>query len=56
MYSKNIQNLLALLIDKNGQFVLDMNDEIVRGTVITQNGEVIHEGTRARLQPAAASA
>ena len=23
MYSKNIQNLLALMIDKDGQFVLD---------------------------------
>ena len=56
MYSKNIQNLLALLIDKNGQFVLDMNDEIVRGTVITQNGEIMHEGTKARLQPAPATA
>src|SRR5262249_41542078 len=33
MYSKNIQNLLALLITKDGRFVLDTNDEIVRGTV-----------------------
>jgi NAD(P) transhydrogenase subunit alpha len=53
MYSKNVQNLLALLIDANGQFVLDLNDEIVRGTVITNEGELLHEGTKARMQPAA---
>jgi NAD(P) transhydrogenase subunit alpha len=56
MYAKNIQNLLALLIGKDGSLSLDMNDEIVRGTIITQNGEVLHEGTKARLQPAAATA
>lgn len=53
MYAKNIQNLLALLIDKDGSLSFDMNDEIVRGTIITQNGEVLHEGTKARLQPSA---
>jgi NAD(P) transhydrogenase subunit alpha len=56
MYSKNIQNLLALLIGKDGRLTLDMNDEIVRGTVITKDGEILHEGTKARLQPAAATA
>jgi len=55
MYSKNIQNLLALLIDKEGRLTLDMSDEIVRGTVITRDGELLHEGTKARMQPAAAS-
>ena len=56
MYSKNLQNLLALLIDKEGKFILDMSDEIVRGTVITNNGELLHEGTKARMQPAATPA
>jgi NAD(P) transhydrogenase subunit alpha len=56
MYSKNIQNLLALLIDKEGQLVLDMNDEIVRGTIVTKDGEILHEGTKARMQPATATA
>jgi len=55
MYSKNILNLLALLIDKEGRLTLDMSDEIVRGTVITRDGELLHEGTKARMQPAAAS-
>ena len=55
MYSKNIENLLALLITKEGQLNLNFEDEIVRGTVITLDGEVVHEATRARLQPATAS-
>ncbi len=60
MYSKNIQNLLALLISKDGQLMLDSDDEIVRGTVITRGGQVLHEGTKAKLgivdQPWAAPA
>ena len=57
MYSKNIQNLLALLIDKQGAVSLDFNDEIVAGSVITHGGEVRHAATRKAMglgeQPAA---
>jgi NAD(P) transhydrogenase subunit alpha len=49
MYAKNIQNLLEVLLNKSGALVLDMNDDIVAGTVITKDGEVLHEGTRARM-------
>lgn len=52
MYSKNVQNLLALLIDREGQLNLDMSDEIIAGTIITRDGEVIHEGTKQRMNPA----
>jgi NAD(P) transhydrogenase subunit alpha len=53
MYSKNIENLLALFITKEGQLNLDFGDEVVKGTVITKDGEVVHEATKARLAPAA---
>jgi NAD(P) transhydrogenase subunit alpha len=56
MYSKNLQNLLALMIDKDGQFHLDMNDDIIANTVITMSGNVIHEGTKQRLAPASTPA
>lgn len=56
MYAKNIQNLLGVLLDKDGALNLNMEDEIVAGTVITRDGEIVHEGTKARIQPAAASA
>jgi H+-translocating NAD(P) transhydrogenase subunit alpha len=48
MYAKNIQNLLDLLI-KGGAFAPDYEDEIVKGTVITRNGEIVHEMTKQRL-------
>ena len=51
MYAKNIQNLLDLLI-KGERYDPDFEDEIVKGTVITRNGEVVHEMTRQRLAEA----
>jgi H+-translocating NAD(P) transhydrogenase subunit alpha len=49
MYAKNIQNLLAVLLDKSGALALNMEDEIVAGTIITRGGEVVHAGTRTRM-------
>jgi hypothetical protein len=48
MYAKNIQNLLELLI-KNGKLDPDFEDEIVKGTVITRGGDVVHEMTKQRI-------
>jgi hypothetical protein len=49
MYAKNLQNLLALMLTKDGRFQPDWDDDIVAATVITRDGEVVHEGTRKRL-------
>jgi NAD(P) transhydrogenase subunit alpha len=51
MYAKNIQNLLDLLI-KGDKFDPDYEDEIVKGTVITRRGDVVHEMTRQRMADA----
>ena len=56
MYSRNIASLLALMIKKDGTFDLNLGDEVVKGTVITHGGEVVHEGTKKAMQPAAAGA
>jgi proton-translocating NAD(P)+ transhydrogenase subunit alpha len=56
MYSRNIASLLALMLKKDGTFDLDMTDEVVKGTVITQGGNVVHEATQKAMQPAAARA
>jgi NAD(P) transhydrogenase subunit alpha len=48
MYSKNVQNLLTPML-KDGRFAPDFNDEIVKGTCITRDGEIVHEATRQRL-------
>jgi NAD(P) transhydrogenase subunit alpha len=44
LYSRNVQTLLDYII-KDGAIVLDMNDEIVRGTTLVNNGEIVHQPT-----------
>ncbi len=45
MYAKNLFNFTQLLIDKNGNYTPDYEDEIVIGALLTKDGEVMHEGT-----------
>jgi proton-translocating NAD(P)+ transhydrogenase subunit alpha len=54
MYSRNIQSLLGLMITKEGKLNLDMNDDVIKGTVITKDGEVVHEATRKLVVPGVA--
>ncbi|MEK7863720.1 MAG: Re/Si-specific NAD(P)(+) transhydrogenase subunit alpha [Chloroflexota bacterium] len=56
MYSRNIASLLALMIKKDGTFDLNLGDEVVKGTVITHGGQVVHEGVQKAMQPAGARA
>ena len=44
LFSKNIMNFVALLV-KDGKIELDMNDEIVRSSLVTRDGALFHEGT-----------
>jgi NAD(P) transhydrogenase subunit alpha len=41
MYSKNITTFLLHLV-KDGAMVVDLDDEITKGTLITRNGAVVH--------------
>lgn len=43
MYGKNILNFLNLIITKEGQLNLNWEDDLVKGSCIAHNGEVIHE-------------
>ena len=45
MYSKNITTFLLHLV-KEGELNLDMEDEITRETLVTSEGEVVHERIR----------
>ena len=51
LYSKNMLNLLTLLL-KDGKFDLNMEDDIVAGTVITHDGNIVHAGVKAAAAPA----
>ncbi|MCX7183733.1 MAG: Re/Si-specific NAD(P)(+) transhydrogenase subunit alpha [Nitrosospira sp.] len=42
LYARNLMNFLNLMLDaKSGEFKLDMEDEIIAGTLACTNGEVI---------------
>jgi H+-translocating NAD(P) transhydrogenase subunit alpha len=49
MYAKNIATLLEH-IAPNGDLQFDMEDEITTGVVLTRDGEVLHEPTRAWMK------
>ena len=42
LYGKNIMNFLQLMIDKEGQLNVNFSDDLVKGTCITHNGEVVN--------------
>ncbi len=48
MYAKNIATFLKYLI-KDGKLALDREDEIVRETLVTRGGEVVHPKVREML-------
>lgn len=50
MYARNLVNLLDLLIKEDpegneGQLEIDREDEVVNGTLLTYQGEVVHKAT-----------
>jgi H+-translocating NAD(P) transhydrogenase subunit alpha len=46
LYAKNVENLLGLLVDEEGNLKLDFDDEIVAGACITHEGEIRNERAR----------
>ena len=42
LYARNLFNFVSLLVDKKtGQLTIDWNDEIVKGALVTKDGEVV---------------
>ena len=48
LYAKNITALLTYMI-KDGQLDLDLEDEIISGSMYTHNGEITHKQTKDTL-------
>jgi NAD(P) transhydrogenase subunit alpha len=48
MYSKNVSNLLLLMV-KEGEVHLNMEDEIIREAMLTRDGEVVNTRVRELL-------
>jgi NAD(P) transhydrogenase subunit alpha len=47
LFAKNLLNLLTLLVGKESkQLAIDYNDEIVKGCLVTDKGEIVHPGLK----------
>jgi NAD(P) transhydrogenase subunit alpha len=55
MYSRNMEKLF-LYITKDGAWKLDFKDEIVAGSVITHDGQIVHARVKDAVQPKAVAA
>jgi len=49
MYGKNVLNFLQLIIDKEGKLNLNFEDDLVEGSCIAHNGEVVNERVKSLL-------
>lgn len=49
MYSKNLTSFLQIIL-KDGALNTDTEDEIIRGTLVTHGGKVVHDVTRLALE------
>lgn len=52
LYSRNITSFLSLLI-KNGELVIDMNDDVVGPSCVTHQGQVVNQRVAASLSATA---
>jgi len=43
LYAKNVENLVRLLVDEEGNLKIDFDDEIIAGACITHEGEIRNE-------------
>jgi len=42
MYSNNLTSFLKLLVNKEGKLTLNLSDDIIQGTLVTHQGQVVH--------------
>ena len=49
MFGKNVINFLKLMISAKGEFNLNWQDDIVKGTCVTHDHEIVHERVKAMI-------
>jgi NAD(P) transhydrogenase subunit alpha len=50
LYARNVQALLELMLGDDGELKLDFADEIIAGSCITRDGEIVNERARALVE------
>ncbi len=53
LYARNLMAFLGLIIDKDKHLAIDMADEIIKATLLTRDGAVVHPQFAAAPAPAA---
>jgi NAD(P) transhydrogenase subunit alpha len=56
MYATNVVNLLKLMVNKEGVLNIDLNDDIIRETLVTHEGKVVNPRVNELLGAGVASA
>ena len=47
LYARNLFNFVSLMVDKKtGALAIDWNDEIVKGALVTKDGEIVHPAVK----------
>jgi NAD(P) transhydrogenase subunit alpha len=52
LYAKNLQNLVELMVDEEGNLKIDTEDEVVAGAMLTKDGEIVNERAKEAAEAA----
>jgi NAD(P) transhydrogenase subunit alpha len=50
LYARNVQALLDLMVDDDGNLALDFDDDVIAGACITRDGQIVHDGAKAAAE------
>jgi NAD(P) transhydrogenase subunit alpha len=50
LFARNVLALLELFVGDDGALTLDFDDEIVSGSCVVRDGEVVNSGAKAALE------
>jgi H+-translocating NAD(P) transhydrogenase subunit alpha len=42
LYARNVLSFLGLIVDKEGKLAIDLNDEIIKATLLTRDGAIVN--------------
>jgi NAD(P) transhydrogenase subunit alpha len=52
LFARNVLSLLELFVGEDGNLNLDFDDEIVAGSCVVREGEVVNPGAKSALEGA----
>jgi NAD(P) transhydrogenase subunit alpha len=49
MFGKNVFNFIRLMFNNKNEFFLNWEDDLIRGTCVTRDGEIVHERVKTMI-------